>query len=143
MPVQLRNAVARTEKIHETNHVQAIDTQRQSHPRDCRCAKVDSQHDAERSRRRVRGAASGTEAREEGSEVMNAFTFPTPATLAKVGSIVVHCREYFSTDGHEFDREALMALLIDPDVRMFIEAGQKLAMVPEPRTAKRAAKRGK
>lgn len=60
---------------------------------------------------------------------MNALT-PSPALLAKLGSIIVHADEAASVHGHEFDRVAFRALLADPEVREWIEHMETLAMVP-------------
>lgn len=58
---------------------------------------------------------------------------PAPSLLAKLGSIVVHTDEYLSFDGHDFDREAINALLGAADVREWLEAMAGLALVPQKR----------
>lgn len=55
---------------------------------------------------------------------------PSAAVLAKVGSIVVHAEEMVSPGGHTYDHFALLPLLRDPDVVAWIEAMQKMALVP-------------
>lgn len=46
---------------------------------------------------------------------------PGTALLCKLGSIAVHAEEYFSTDGHPFDKTAIEQLLKDPDVQAWIK----------------------
>lgn len=46
----------------------------------------------------------------------SAKTSPGLKLLVKLGSIAVHTEEYLSPGGHPFDREALKALLADPEV---------------------------
>lgn len=55
---------------------------------------------------------------------------PDVRLLSKLGSIIVHTEEFFSMQGHEFDLEALKALLAEPDVRQWIEAMTKAALLP-------------
>lgn len=50
--------------------------------------------------------------------------------LAKLGSLVVHCSEMFSDDGHYLDKAAIDGLIRDPEVKKFIKQMQKMAMVP-------------
>lgn len=59
---------------------------------------------------------------------------PTPALLAKLGSIAVHADEFMSADGHAFDRTALLSLLADPEVVDWLKAMETLALVPRKRT---------
>ena len=58
---------------------------------------------------------------------------PSPALLCKLGSIAVHVEEMMSADGHAYDKIALDALINDPDVQAWIEAMNKMAMVPRKR----------
>lgn len=58
---------------------------------------------------------------------------PSPALLCKLGSIAVHVDEMLSADGHAFDRVALQALMDDPDVKEWLAAMDKMAMVPRKR----------
>lgn len=48
-------------------------------------------------------------------------TKPNLPLLMKLGSIVVHADEGFSAKGHEFDIEAMMPLLRDPEVQQWIK----------------------
>ncbi len=41
--------------------------------------------------------------------------------LMKLGSIIVHAEEMISPQGHDVDREALKALLANPDVQQWIK----------------------
>lgn len=58
---------------------------------------------------------------------------PSPALLAKLGSIAVHVDEMLSADGHAYDRFALEQLIRDPDVTAWIEEMNGMAMVPRKR----------
>lgn len=60
---------------------------------------------------------------------------PTPALLAKLGSIAVHADEFMGADGHAFDRTALVSLLADPEVVDWLKAMETLALVPRKRAA--------
>lgn len=59
---------------------------------------------------------------------------PSVALLAKLGSIIGHVEELRSPDGHEFDGQAIDALLADPEVRGWLTAMRKMALVPQPRS---------
>lgn len=61
------------------------------------------------------------------------FLNPPPALLAKLGSVVVHVEEMLGPGGHNFDRYALNTAMNDPEVREWLSAGRKLAMIPEKR----------
>lgn len=60
---------------------------------------------------------------------------PSPALLAKLGSIAVHADEMMSDDGHHYDRMALQQLIADPEVAEWIAAMNAMAMVPRKRKA--------
>ena len=47
---------------------------------------------------------------------------PSPALLAKIGSIVVHVQEFLGPNSHAFDWEGMRPLLDDPEVVEWIEA---------------------
>lgn len=55
---------------------------------------------------------------------------PSPALLAKLGSIFVHVVELLSDDGHAFDRVALNTVVQDEEVKEWLAAMQAMAMVP-------------
>lgn len=55
---------------------------------------------------------------------------PSPKLLCKLGSIVVHADELLSPFGHAVDREALSALMADPDVQAWIDDMGRMALVP-------------
>lgn len=57
---------------------------------------------------------------------------PSPALLAKLGSLIVHADEYLDAagKGHPFDKDAFDALLKDPEVDDWLKAMGKLAMIP-------------
>lgn len=65
---------------------------------------------------------------------------PSPALLCKLGSIIVHADELVSPLGHEFDKEALKALLSDPDVSEWLKGMGEMALVPLKRTVDDARK---
>lgn len=58
---------------------------------------------------------------------------PSASLLCKLASIAVHADEYLSVDGHQFDRDALSALLIDTEVTEWIEQMSNAAMAPRKR----------
>jgi hypothetical protein len=58
---------------------------------------------------------------------------PSPAVLAKIGSIVVHVDEALSPDGHSFDFTALRALIADPEVQDWLTGMSAMALVPRKR----------
>ncbi len=63
---------------------------------------------------------------------------PTTALLCKLGSLIVHADEYLLM-GHEFDRNAFDSILDDVEVKEWIKAMNKLALLPVKRlTARRA-----
>jgi hypothetical protein len=41
--------------------------------------------------------------------------------LMKLGSICVHVEEMLSPKGHEFDRQAILGLLQDPEIRAWLK----------------------
>jgi hypothetical protein len=47
---------------------------------------------------------------------------PSVALLSKIGSIVVHAEEMLSAKGHEYDRQAILSGLQDPELREWIKA---------------------
>lgn len=63
---------------------------------------------------------------------MNALS-PPPTLLAKLGSIAIHVEEFLSDNGHPFDKEALVPLLLDVEVREWFREMRKLALLPEKR----------
>ncbi len=58
---------------------------------------------------------------------------PSPSLLAKLGSIVVHAEELLSSKGHYLDREALMGLLNESEVRDWLAQMNELALLPKKR----------
>ena len=55
---------------------------------------------------------------------------PPVSLLVKLGSIAVHAEEHWSTTGHVFDRTAAEQLLQDKEVRAWLKAMNKMAMLP-------------
>lgn len=63
------------------------------------------------------------------NEVLN----PPASLLVKLGSIAVHAEEMLSPDGHEFDRQAIEALLRTPDVQEWFKAATAMGLLPKKR----------
>ena len=59
---------------------------------------------------------------------------PGAALLSKLASIAVHADEYLSTDGHQFDLDALLGLLADAEVKAWVADMTALALAPRRRT---------
>jgi hypothetical protein len=55
---------------------------------------------------------------------------PSAALLCKLGSVIVHCDEMTSADGHHFDRVAMQNLLADSDVKEWLDAMGRMAFLP-------------
>ena len=64
---------------------------------------------------------------------MTDFTKPSLSLLCKLGSIAVHTEEFFSLHGHTFDRDAILSLLKDEEVKSWIADMEFAAMVPKKR----------
>ncbi len=58
---------------------------------------------------------------------------PTPQLLIKLGSIIVHYKEYLSPDGHALDLDAINALMDDEDVKEWMAGMDKMAFLPKMR----------
>lgn len=58
---------------------------------------------------------------------------PGTALLCKLASIAIHAEEYISLDGHTLDREALQAVLNDPDVKAWLASMTSMALAPQKR----------
>ena len=59
----------------------------------------------------------------------------TDSLLAKLGSAIVHADEMCKIGGHRYDRVAFESLLDDEEVRAFLDALGKLAMLPIKRSS--------
>ena len=59
---------------------------------------------------------------------------PSPALLAKLGSIIVHYEEFLSPTGHGFDQAAFRVLVEDAEVMEWMKAMRKIALIPEERS---------
>ena len=55
---------------------------------------------------------------------------PPVTTLVKLGSIVVHFDEATMPGGHQFDMHTARTLLEDHEVKAWLEAMNKMAMLP-------------
>lgn len=63
------------------------------------------------------------------------YPLQAPTTvMIKLGSIAVHVEEYLSPAGHVLDFVALRSLLDDPEIKEWLAAMDKLALVPRRRT---------
>jgi hypothetical protein len=51
----------------------------------------------------------------------------------KLGSIIVHADEYFSTDGDIMDQLAMKSLLEDSEVQTWLEQMDKKSLLPKKR----------
>ena len=55
---------------------------------------------------------------------------PEPSVLAKLASFVVHVDEFNSPNGHDYDMEAVKALLQDDELNHWIIAMRHIGMAP-------------
>ena len=55
---------------------------------------------------------------------------PTPSLLCKLASIAVHADELLSPDSHQFDKDALVTLLGDEEVKGWLAKMTAAAMAP-------------
>lgn len=67
---------------------------------------------------------------------MSSILKPTPALLAKLGSLIYHLEEAMDSGGHPADVQAAATLREDPDVIEWFRAMQDLALVPVKRNLK-------
>lgn len=58
---------------------------------------------------------------------------PDMKLLCKLGSIIQHADEMLSPKGHHFDKDALLAILKEPDVKAWLKDMDKLALIPKRR----------
>ena len=58
---------------------------------------------------------------------------PSPALLSKLASIAVHAEEFLSPNGHQFDKDAIVALLADAEVKGWLEQMSAAALAPRKR----------
>ena len=68
---------------------------------------------------------------------------PDISTLSKIGSIIVHVDEALSSKGHPLDIEDIKALINDRDVRQWLSAMDKAALLPLRRDGVRYGNGGK
>ena len=55
---------------------------------------------------------------------------PPMGLLVKLGSIARHADEIFSDDGQDFDKQAFVSLLMDPEVAAWLHEMDKAALLP-------------
>jgi hypothetical protein len=58
---------------------------------------------------------------------------PGLTLLCLLGSIIVHADEYLSADGHPYDLQEFKNLMQDPEVKEWLDAMNKLALLPKKR----------
>lgn len=58
----------------------------------------------------------------------------TLATLAKIGSALVHAEEYMGEGGHDFDKAAFDQMMADPAVQTWLESMKSMSLVPRKRS---------
>lgn len=63
---------------------------------------------------------------------------PSASLLCKLGSIIVHCEELISPDGHPFDKHALNTLASDPEVSEWMASMRSMAMLPVKRRERKS-----
>lgn len=59
---------------------------------------------------------------------------PPLSLLVKLGSLIVHCQEFQSGKGHQFDKITFDSLLADDEVIAWIEEMNSMALLPLQRT---------
>lgn len=59
---------------------------------------------------------------------------PNVQLLTKLGSIARHADEYLSDAGHDFDRQAILSLLADPQIQDWLNGMDAMALLPRKRT---------
>lgn len=55
---------------------------------------------------------------------------PSPFLLCSLASIAVHADELFSADGRTLDKDVLLLLLADPEVKAWIAEMTKCGLAP-------------
>ena len=55
---------------------------------------------------------------------------PSAAILSKLGSVVVHCEEMLSVNGHAFDRHAIAGILSDAELQAWLKQMHMLCLLP-------------
>lgn len=63
----------------------------------------------------------------------NPLKDPPVTLLIKLGSLAVHVEEMLSSQGHPFDRDVIFQLLADPEVKDWLAAMDRLALLPKKR----------
>lgn len=66
---------------------------------------------------------------------MSEMLKPSASLLCKLASIAVHVDEYFSDDGHHFDREAMLSAVRDPEVAEWVGQMSAASLAPRKRSA--------
>jgi len=58
---------------------------------------------------------------------------PNPTLLIKLGSIIVHYKEFCSPTGNVIDKETVDAMLQQTDVKEWMEEMDRMALLPKER----------
>lgn len=64
---------------------------------------------------------------------MDDWSTPSLPLLVKIGSALIHAKEFMGTAGHPLDKTALDALLDDADVKEWLQRGVSASLLPMPR----------
>jgi hypothetical protein len=62
---------------------------------------------------------------------------PSASVLVKVASLAIHIEEFFSPNGHEFDKAAIDTLLGDAEVQEWLGRMGNMGFLPVKRPAKK------
>ena len=58
---------------------------------------------------------------------------PSPSILSKLGSLVIHIEESMNSKGHIFDMITVKSIIEDEEVKEWLKAMDKLALIPKKR----------
>lgn len=58
---------------------------------------------------------------------------PSVSLLVKLGSLIIHCQEFQSGTGHNFDKIVFESLLKDEEVIEWMKEMNSMALLPVPR----------
>lgn len=57
----------------------------------------------------------------------------TPNAALKLASLAVHAEEFFSPNGHEFDKITILSLLADQEIRLILDDKNNAVLLPRRR----------
>ena len=64
---------------------------------------------------------------------MNNPLKPSMSLLSKVGSLILHAEEFMSYTGHFVDKTEFDRLMVDPEIKEWLQSMDELALVPKKR----------